>query len=259
MRAGAGGEGSPPPRASSAPSPWPPTKVVAFSKGGVVANQLLFELSALGNAGFRRRGRRGGAPNANAAAAERLLPLAASAASEGNSSTRSVTSSPAALPPPHARNPPPPQRPALLAPLVAALAESIDEVVFLDAGLNCRGAYGVTDAEVARGLALLDSPSGCSGEDEDEGEEEGEEEEEGGGGGRERRPSRLRVELVGTPRQWGDRSRAWLPEEKERMYACLKGAGVSVSSELVLGGRKPDLRTHFLGIEAFGRGGGGGG
>ena len=259
VRAGAGGEGSPPPRASSAPSPWPPTKVVAFSKGGVVANQLLFELSALGNAGFRRRGRRGGAPNANAAAVERLLPLAASAASEGNSSTRSVTSSPAALPPPHARNPPPPQRPALLAPLVAALAESIDEVVFLDAGLNCRGAYGVTDAEVARGLALLDSPSGCSGEDEDEGEEEGEEEEEGGGGGRERRPSRLRVELVGTPRQWGDRSRAWLPEEKERMYACLKGAGVSVSSELVLGGRKPDLRTHFLGIEAFGRGGGGGG
>ena len=39
------------------------------------------------------------------------------------------------------------------------------------------------------------------------------------------------------------------------MLRCVQGAGVSVTSELVLEGRKPDLRTHFLGIEAFGRGG----
>lgn len=264
MRAGL--EEAPPPPSSSSSSlhSWPPTKVVAFSKGGVVANQVLFELSALGHGGFRRRRRRrrrGGAAaaaasagagagaeaeagngggGANAAAVEKLLLLAA--APEGNSNNGDP-----GLPLPHARNPPPQQRhPAPL--LVAALAESIDEIVFLDAGLNCRGAYGVTDPEIARGLALLDSVSS---------ESEGEGEESGGEKEKEKWP--FRVELVGTPRQWGDRSRAWLFEEKERMFQCLEGAGVCVSSALVLEGRKPDLRTHFLGIEAFGRGGGGGG
>ena len=273
MRAGIGVGETPSPlpsfSSSSASSSWPATNVVAFSKGGVVANQMLFELSALGHAGFRRGRRRrqrgggglSGEERRNVAAVEKLLLLPAAAPpgaskSNGTGCFSSSSSSPSALPPPppHARNPPPQQQqqpPELLArslaPLVAAFAASIDEVAFVDAGLNCRGAYGVTDPEVARGLALLDSSG--------EGEEEGGGEGEGDGA----KVLSLRVELVGTPRQWGgDRSRAWLLEEKERMVRCLKGAGVSVSSELVLEGRKPDLRTHFLGIEAFGRRGGGG-
>jgi len=231
---------------ASSSSPWPPTKIVAFSKGGVVANQVLFELSALGRAGFRRRRRRkrsreeGAESRENAAVAEKLL-LQALAEEESNSNNGVFSM----LPPAHARpqsQSQQGQRPELLARSLAAplasLAESIDEVVYLDAGLNCRGAYAVTDPGVARGLALLDS-----------GGEEGEDGEEG----------KLKVKLLGTPRQWGgssggDRSRSWLVEEKDRMFKCLREASVAVSSEMVLEGRKPDLRTHFLGIEAFGRG-----
>lgn len=300
--AGGGGEGidrstSPSPSSSSSSSPWPPTKVVAFSKGGVVANQVLFELSALGHAGLRRRRRNRNKRNRegdgeaeekerwerNVAAVRKLLLLSAASTPGAAAAAAARRPSPSSFDPsllplnntgaPHAMrgpnqqppnpasfssSPPPASSLAALAELVAALAASVDAVCLVDAGLNCRGAYAVTDPETARGIALLDDDEAES----DEGEGETEEEEERR---RKKGRGRLAVELVGTPRQWSDgddrgrcssSSRPFLKQERYRMFSCLKEAGVRVELRPVLEKRKADLRTHFLSIEAFAEMGG---
>ena len=67
-----------------------------------------------------------------------------------------------------------------------SLMDSVRSVDFLDAGLNCRGAH-ITDPSVTAGL-----------------------------GQRCRRGVPLSVGLHGTPRQWSDRRRPFVKQEKDR-------------------------------------------
>ncbi|KAK9826567.1 hypothetical protein WJX74_003334 [Apatococcus lobatus] len=90
--------------------------------------------------------------------------------------------------------------------------ETIQELHYLDAGLNCRGAYP-TDPEAVSHLGRLATPP--------------------------------RFMLHGTPRQWEDRHRPWIRNEKDRFLALLGLAGLSMRQRLHFEGAKPSLLMHF--------------
>jgi hypothetical protein len=162
--------------------PWPPTHLVAFSKGGAVLNQALAELAAL----------------AAAAGGGRAAPAAWS---------RQATTA--------------------LASRVASLAASARSLLYVDVGLNGRGAYACPP-EV-----------GCL-------------------GGRSPPDGPPSVVLYGTRRQWppGGPQAA----ERDRMVSGLRGGGLVV--EVVACGAaepKVSLAMHFRCLEEALLGGGSGG
>ena len=238
-----GGPASPAlPRALDLPDPvahphiWPPTRLVGFSKGGVVLNQALADLVAVAE------GREGGN--------DRPAVTALAQASRGLGGSGAVPR------PTHPARPPTP-RPPLSKPCGTPAPQSIDRLVYVDAGLNCRGAY-----ECPPGVRAL--------------------------------AGTVAVELHGTPRQWGevcgwwlrgwwacaggrgrcaavgaaaalkeaphpshprlpfaaDRRRPWLAAERDRMVAALREAGVAVDVLPHFSGTPPGLAMHFRCLEA---------
>ncbi|KAK9845935.1 hypothetical protein WJX81_006425 [Elliptochloris bilobata] len=157
-------------------SRWPPVRLLGFSKGCVVVNQVLAEIAYLEGL-------------SDEAAIEHL-----------QRSSRGA--------------------PDVDLPDMLVFVKAIREVLLLDAGLNCRGAY-LTDPEAAAGL------------------------------GRWCRRAQLRVSLHGTPRQWGCSARPWIAEEKDRCMALLAAAGVPVKQRLHFAGQEPSLLMHFRILEAF--------
>ncbi|KAL8091936.1 uncharacterized protein LOC141693354 isoform X3 [Apium graveolens] len=105
------------------------------------------------------------------------------------------------------------------------LLDSIAEIHFVDAGLNCAGAY-LTDPDVIQRISkrLL------------------------------HRAQSLKFVLHGTPRQWCDRMRVWIREEKDTLVQLLKseaesGGNLSVSEKLYFADMTPNLQMHFEIIE----------
>lgn len=105
------------------------------------------------------------------------------------------------------------------------LVDSIIEIHFVDAGLNCTGAY-LTDPDVIQRISkrLL------------------------------HRAQSLDFVLHGTPRQWCDRMRVWIREEKDTLVQLLKseaecGGNLSVSEKLYFADMTPNLQMHFEIIE----------
>lgn len=105
------------------------------------------------------------------------------------------------------------------------LLDSITEIHFVDAGLNCAGAY-LTDPDVIQRISkrLL------------------------------HRAQILDFVLHGTPRQWCDRMRVWIREEKDTLVQLLtseakRGGNLSVSEKLYFADMTPNLQMHFEIIE----------
>lgn len=61
----------------------------------------------------------------------------------------------------------------------------------------------------------------------------------------------LHVFLHGTPRQWDDPLRPWIPMEKNRMLANLRAAGVPVTERKYFEGQRPGVLMHFESIAAM--------
>lgn len=106
---------------------------------------------------------------------------------------------------------------------------SIEQVHYVDVGLNCKGAYQ-TDVHVLEGLTRAAMV----------------------------REAGLLVYFHGTPKQWDDRGRRWVLEEKEESYdilcrAAAKAGGnkLRVAHKLYFPGRRPNLQMHFEVIEAL--------
>ena len=112
----------------------PPVHLVGFSKGGVILNQLLTELSELYQPSARapRRQPRAAAPRFDAA------PAAVDAALSTEEADLSAGSNPV---------------PAAAPAEAAALLRAVASVHYVDAGVNSRGAY-LTDPQVPRGPAF---------------------------------------------------------------------------------------------------------
>ena len=105
--------------------------------------------------------------------------------------------------------------------MLAALR--VDVLHYVDAGLNNRGAY-LTHAH------LLSAAGRCRGAG---------------------APRPLRLCLHGTPRQWEDRRRAWVADEKRRMASLAAGARLDVHERMYFAGERPSLAMHFRCLEAF--------
>jgi len=97
------------------------------------------------------------------------------------------------------------------------LLDSVRQVHYLDAGLNCHGAH-MTDARHADSIAA--------------------------------RASRLQLHVAfhGTPRQWRDTRRPWIAQEQARSASLLRAAGLAVSERMYCEGVQPGLRQHFQAI-----------
>ncbi|GLI69052.1 hypothetical protein VaNZ11_013594, partial [Volvox africanus] len=108
----------------------------------------------------------------------------------------------------------PPSATSQKLPAVAALLDSIHAVHFFDAGLNCRGVH-LTDLGVT---ALL---------------------------GKRHSRRALVVHLHGTPRQWADRRRPWIAQERDRFLGLLGEFGVPAFLHHYFEGQMPSLRQHF--------------
>ncbi|KAI4372683.1 hypothetical protein MLD38_010883 [Melastoma candidum] len=106
------------------------------------------------------------------------------------------------------------------------LLNSIEEVHYVDVGLNSSGAY-ITDGSVITRIAERVARGGKS----------------------------IRFILHGTPRQWGDKKRAWIRREKDRLLRLLDSASrqtdrrITVTEKLYFADRPPDLQMHFEIIE----------
>ncbi|XVE74099.1 hypothetical protein DITRI_Ditri11bG0172100 [Diplodiscus trichospermus] len=106
------------------------------------------------------------------------------------------------------------------------LLKSINEIHYVDVGLNASGAY-VTDENVIRRISkrLVDGVPGIC------------------------------FLLHGTPRQWRDSRRAWIREEKDKLYRLLesearRSAGkLKVCERFYFADRPPDMQMHFEVIE----------
>ena len=61
----------------------------------------------------------------------------------------------------------------------------------------------------------------------------------------------LHIFLHGTPRQWEDPQRPWIPLEKDRMLANLRAAGVPVTERKYFEGHQLSLAMHFECIAAM--------
>lgn len=105
-----------------------------------------------------------------------------------------------------------------LHPAALPLASSIDRLLYVDSGLNCRGSH-CTDPAVAAGVAA--SPGGA--------------------------PA---LEIHGTSRQWRDARRPWLAEEAARCERLFREAGVADVTRVDHGALGGGLGSHFRSIEA---------
>jgi len=153
------------------------TVLVGFSKGGVVLNQMLAELSA---------------GTAKSSSSELQLQEDGDM-SNGNSQDDS-------------------EKRVL-----------IDEVHYVDAGLNSRGAY-LTHPEIIENLSGMQEH---------------------------RRDRALKVFLHGTPRQWRDRRRKWVGDEKDRMVALMRKNKMSVTERIYMEEEEASLAMHFRCLEAM--------
>lgn len=118
---------------------------------------------------------------------------------------------------------------SLLPTTLEEFMRSIIEVHYVDVGLNCQGAYQ-TDPHVLEGLAQAAQV----------------------------RDPGLLIAFHGTPRQWQDRFRHWVVQEKDRCVgllqdaACKHGDGkLQVSETFYFAGRRASLQMHFEIIEAL--------
>jgi len=118
---------------------------------------------------------------------------------------------------------------SLLPTTLEEFMRSIIEVHYVDVGLNCQGAYQ-TDPHVLEGLARAAQV----------------------------RDPGLLIAFHGTPRQWQDRFRRWVVQEKDRCVgllqdaACKHGDGkLQVSETFYFAGRRASLQMHFEIIEAL--------
>ncbi|KAF6146129.1 hypothetical protein GIB67_015567 [Kingdonia uniflora] len=102
---------------------------------------------------------------------------------------------------------------------------NIYEIHYIDVGLNSAGAY-ITDHSVIEKIA-------------------------------ENRTSEIRFVLHGTPRQWCDRRRPWIREEKDILFQMLEDAArktagqVQVLNRFYFSDRHPNLQMHFEIIESL--------
>ncbi|KAK9817136.1 hypothetical protein WJX72_010060 [[Myrmecia] bisecta] len=103
---------------------------------------------------------------------------------------------------------------------MSAFLQAIAQLHFLDVGLNSRGAY-MTDARVIASL------------------------------GRQVQQPRLQIFLHGTPRQWDDARRPWIPQEKNMFVRLLDSSGVLVVEHKYFKGQEPSLLMHFEVIDAM--------
>lgn len=106
--------------------------------------------------------------------------------------------------------------------------DSITEVHFVDVGLNSPGAY-LTNKETIKKLATR----------------------------AEHKASSIQFIIHGTPRQWNDKSRPWIRDEKDTLVRLLEAESrashgkLSVCNRLYFGNRNPDLQMHFEIIDAL--------
>jgi Uncharacterised protein family UPF0565 len=112
---------------------------------------------------------------------------------------------------------------------VSELLSSLTEFHYVDAGLNCRGCH-MTDPAVLDDMAKFVAF----------------------------RKRRLRVVLHGTPRQWSDRRRPWILQEKERFLLYLQLSSqtfakgmINVEDKWYFKDVKPSLSMHFNIIRAM--------
>ncbi|KAG2284984.1 hypothetical protein Bca52824_044588 [Brassica carinata] len=105
---------------------------------------------------------------------------------------------------------------------------SISEVHYIDVGLNCSGAY-INDQNVVQKISQRLAGGGSS----------------------------VSVFVHGTPRQWRDEQRGWIPKEKDELVRLLKSEGESSGGKLQVherfyfADRVPDLKMHFEIIDAI--------
>lgn len=114
---------------------------------------------------------------------------------------------------------------------VESLLNSITEFHYVDVGLNTCGAY-ITDQNVIRRISKrLVYGAGA-----------------GGGPG-------IRFLLHGTPRQWCDSRRAWIRDEKDKLYHLLEseagrsGGKLKMMERFYFADQPPDMQMHFEVIE----------
>ncbi|TVU28976.1 hypothetical protein EJB05_20517, partial [Eragrostis curvula] len=165
----------------SLPSSYPPvTIILGFSKGGVVVNQLVTELSCWALESMKN-----------------LVEFSRPSPSHLTHNPLVPTSS-------------------------TDILSSISEYHYVDVGLNCAGAY-ITDHEIIKEIANYAL----------------------------RTNNNFRFVLHGTPRQWSDPNRLWIPKEKDIMLQLLRDEaqrceGRLVASEkMYFDGRPRSLRMHF--------------
>lgn len=106
--------------------------------------------------------------------------------------------------------------------------DSIVEIHFVDVGLNTAGAY-LTDPNVIQRISKRVVQGA----------------------------SRIRFVLHGTPRQWCDRMRVWIREEKDALVQLLESeaesheGNISVCEKLYFADMSPNLQMHFEVIESM--------
>lgn len=103
---------------------------------------------------------------------------------------------------------------------VRTFLSAIQEMHFLDVGLNCKGAY-LTNEKVLESLGNLN------------------------------RSYPFTVFLHGTPRQWDDVYRGWICIEKNRFKALLCENRIRVIERKYLEGEEPSILMHFEVLEIF--------
>ncbi|WCJ22998.1 hypothetical protein M5689_005051 [Euphorbia peplus] len=105
-----------------------------------------------------------------------------------------------------------------------SLLKSITEIHYVDVGLNSAGAY-ITDHNVIESVAKVTQG--------------------------------IRFVLHGTPRQWCDRNRAWVRNEKDKLVNLLESAAqrsggkLKVCEKIYFADRSPDMQMHFEVIETM--------
>ncbi|CAM8987258.1 unnamed protein product [Rhodiola kirilowii] len=108
------------------------------------------------------------------------------------------------------------------------LLDSITEIHYVDVGLNSPGAY-LTDQDTIKRLSTRAVHGG----------------------------SCIRFMIHGTPRQWNNRNRVWILNEKNKMVELLETecqashGKVVVNERFYFGDRSPDMQMHFEIIEAM--------
>lgn len=168
----------------------PKTFILGFSKGGTVLNQLVTELGHL---------------EANKS------PVNAASIEEWAMSSIQ-------------------EEPQIIPRTKESLLNSINEIHYVDVGLNTAGAY-ITDSNVIQRISkrLMEQTSG----------------------------SGIRFVLHGTPRQWSDSWRVWIRNEKDKLVHLLEsesqknGGKLQVCERFYFADKPPDMQMHFEIIESM--------